>query len=154
MVTEENFCPSCGAPTAREKAIERERKAEEKNKKSTRKALCIIAGVVMIATCFLLAALAYLGFALWVVYALFFFIYLIAGAYGGTEQPFEWNFIDPRIFFLGTLIPILWIIPMAIVLFTKGAKGTKISKAFKICTLIFCSVPAGIILLFVKDDED
>lgn len=154
MLDEESFCPACGAPTASEIKREKQEKALIKRKKARNESLCVIAGVVMIATCLLLAVLAYLGFALWMVYVFFFFIFLIASAYGGNEQHFDWNFIDPRIFLLGSLIPILWIVPMAIVLFVKAAKGAKISMAFKICTLIFCSVPAGIILLFVKDEED
>ena len=48
-------------------------------------------------------------------------------------------------------IGLLWIIPMAIVYIIKFCKRSKISTGFKVCVLIFMSLPGGILLLCAKD---
>lgn len=46
-----------------------------------------------------------------------------------------------------TLIPLAWIIPMTVSLFNKSKTGEKVSTGFKVCTLLFVNVIAGILLL-------
>ncbi|MBQ9266080.1 MAG: zinc-ribbon domain-containing protein [Bacilli bacterium] len=45
------------------------------------------------------------------------------------------------------LIPLAWMIPMCIHVNEKLKTGEEISIGFKICTLLFCSTIAGILLL-------
>ena len=45
------------------------------------------------------------------------------------------------------LIPLAWCIPMTVSLFRKIKNGEPISTSFKICSLIFVSLAAGILLL-------
>ena len=52
-----------------------------------------------------------------------------------------------------SLIPLCWMIPMTVSLNNRIKNKEPISVAFKVCTLLFVSVIAGIILL-VGDDND
>ena len=49
------------------------------------------------------------------------------------------------------LIPLCWCIPMTVSLFKKIEKGEKCSTGFKVCTLLFVSMIAGILLLCDND---
>ena len=51
---------------------------------------------------------------------------------------------------IGSLITLAWTVPMTVHVFRKLDKGEPIGLAFKICTLIFVNIIAGILLL-VKD---
>lgn len=48
---------------------------------------------------------------------------------------------------LGFLIPLCWCIPMTVSYFNKVESGEKVSLGFKICTLLFVSPVAGILML-------
>ena len=49
------------------------------------------------------------------------------------------------------LIPLCWTLPMTIVYFSKTNSRQPISVGFKICTLLFVSLIAGILMLCDKD---
>lgn len=51
------------------------------------------------------------------------------------------------------IIPLCWTIPMTVYLWTSMRDGRKTGIAFQICTLIFVSLVAGILLL-VDGQED
>ncbi len=55
------------------------------------------------------------------------------------------------LFAMSSLVPLLWILPMTIVYISKTKKKEKLSTAFKVCTLIFASVVAGILMLCDND---
>ncbi len=50
-----------------------------------------------------------------------------------------------------TLIPLCWMIPMTVSLFNKAKTGEPITTGFKVCTLLFVSLVAGICLLCDND---
>lgn len=50
------------------------------------------------------------------------------------------------------LIPLAWCIPITISIKNKMDNGEPISTGLKVCTLIFVSVVAGILLLCLNDD--
>ncbi len=52
---------------------------------------------------------------------------------------------------LSYLIPLCWCIPMTVIAFKKLNKGERIGTGFKVCTLLFVSLIAGILLLCEKD---
>ena len=54
----------------------------------------------------------------------------------------------------GFLIPFCWTIPMTIHLLKKLEKNEPISIGFKVCTLLFCSLIAGIMLLCIDTKQD
>lgn len=45
------------------------------------------------------------------------------------------------------LIPLLWTIPMTITYFNKTTRGEPVTTGFKVCSLIFVSLVAGILML-------
>ena len=47
----------------------------------------------------------------------------------------------------GFFVPICWTLPMTLTLLKKLDRNEPIGMAFKICTLLFCSTIAGILLL-------
>ena len=49
------------------------------------------------------------------------------------------------------LIPLCWCLPMTIIYFGRVNRGEKISVAFKVCSLIFVNIIAGILMLCDKD---
>ena len=49
-------------------------------------------------------------------------------------------------------IPLAWCLPMTIYYLKAQERGEKVSTAFKICTLLFVSVVAGVLMLC--DDEN
>ena len=51
------------------------------------------------------------------------------------------------------IIPLLWMLPMTIVLCKKLNKNQKIGTAFKVFILLFLSTVAGILLLCRKGDK-
>ena len=51
------------------------------------------------------------------------------------------------------LIPLIWTIPMTVTYFNASKNGTPVSLGFKICTLIFVSQIAGILMLLEKDQK-
>ena len=53
---------------------------------------------------------------------------------------------------MGYTIPLAWCIPMTIIYFNKVKNGQHISTGFKVCTLIFVSTIAGILMLCDKDN--
>ena len=52
------------------------------------------------------------------------------------------------------IIPLCWMIPMTVSLNNKIKNKEPISVAFKVCTLLFLSFIAGIILLIGDDNDD
>lgn len=50
------------------------------------------------------------------------------------------------------IVYLLWPIPMTISLCIKIKKGKPISTSFKVCTLLFINILAGILLLCYKED--
>ncbi len=55
------------------------------------------------------------------------------------------------LFAMSSLVPLLWILPMTIVYITKTKKKEKVSTSFKVCSLIFASLFAGILMLCDND---
>lgn len=51
------------------------------------------------------------------------------------------------------LIPLAWMLPMTISLFGKAKRGQPISVGFKVCTLLFVNLIAGILLLAMPSDD-
>ncbi len=51
------------------------------------------------------------------------------------------------------LLPLAWCIPMTIIIFRKLKNNEPIGTALKVCTLIFVSLIAGIMLLCLKDNN-
>ena len=49
------------------------------------------------------------------------------------------------------VLPLAWCIPMIIVYFKKTKNGEPVSTAFKVCTLIFVNIWAGVFMLCDKD---
>ncbi len=49
------------------------------------------------------------------------------------------------------IIPLAWCIPMTVFTFRSFKSGEKLSKGFKICSLLFVSLVAGIIMLCSDD---
>ena len=49
------------------------------------------------------------------------------------------------------IIPLAWCIPMTVITFKKLNAGEKLSTGFKVCSLIFVSLVAGIIMLCSDD---
>lgn len=52
---------------------------------------------------------------------------------------------------LFTFIPLAWCLPMTIHYFGKVKRGERVGTGFKVCTLLFISVIAGICMLCDKD---
>lgn len=50
------------------------------------------------------------------------------------------------------LFPLCWVLPMTIVYFRRTSQGIPMSVAFKVCTLIFVNLIAGILMLCDNDD--
>ena len=153
MLDEELLCPSCGMLTQKGIEKEKEEKSVKQSKKSAREVKCLIAAILMFATCLLLITFSCLGFSFYLLYAYFYIFFAIFYALGGQNVPLDWLSPDNYMLFLVVLLPILWIVPMAVVLLVRSSKNKKIGVFFKICTLLFCSLPAGIILFFVKNEQ-
>ena len=51
-----------------------------------------------------------------------------------------------------TIIPLLWCIPMFISFFRRVKDGRRVGVGFKVCTLLFVSLIAGIIMLCRDED--
>jgi len=49
------------------------------------------------------------------------------------------------------LVPLAWCIPMTVVYFNKVNQGQKVGTAFKVCTLLFVNLIAGILMLCDND---
>lgn len=49
-------------------------------------------------------------------------------------------------------IPLIWILPMTIIAFKKMDNNQPLGIAFKICTILFVNIIAGILMLVLKDD--
>lgn len=49
------------------------------------------------------------------------------------------------------LIPLAWCLPMTIIYFGKIKRGESVSTGFKVCTLLFVDLIAGIVMLCDKD---
>ena len=56
------------------------------------------------------------------------------------------------VFALLSLVPLCWSIPMTVVTYRGFQKKTKLSIAFKVCTLIFVNIISGILLLCDQED--
>ena len=50
------------------------------------------------------------------------------------------------------IIPLCWMVPMTVHYFNITKRGEKASAGFAVCTLLFCSLIAGILML-VDDDR-
>lgn len=53
-----------------------------------------------------------------------------------------------------SIIPLAWCIPMTVHIFKKFKAKEPFSLGFKICTLLFLSMVAGILLLVMPEDEN
>ena len=51
------------------------------------------------------------------------------------------------------IIPLAWCIPMTVHCFTAFKKNEPLGTGFKVCTLLFVSVVAGICLLCMDDEQ-
>ena len=51
----------------------------------------------------------------------------------------------------GALIPLCWTLPMTIIYFNRTNAGLKVGTGFKVCTLLFVSLIAGILMLCEDD---
>ncbi len=51
------------------------------------------------------------------------------------------------------LIPLAWCIPMTVVIFRKLDAGEPVGTGMKVCTLLFVSLIAGVLLLCMEDRE-
>lgn len=51
------------------------------------------------------------------------------------------------------LIPLAWTIPMTVIIINRLKKHQPIGMAFKVCTLLFCSLVAGILLLCMDTEK-
>ena len=52
-----------------------------------------------------------------------------------------------------TLIPLIWCIPMTVSFFGKVRDRRKVGTGFKVCTLLFVNVVAGIVMLCRNEDK-
>jgi len=52
------------------------------------------------------------------------------------------------------LIPLLWCVPMTISAFKKMERGERIGTGFKVCTLLFVNLIAGILLVIRNEPQD
>lgn len=146
LMDEAVMCPGCGCAVENIKA-----------KQSAKETLRLIAYIFMLLSC---VGCAFAGF-----------IYLIGGACttavlaSGTisgsisgvpsspSLPAEAVIFGPMFIVLGVvcLVPLSWIIPMTKKLSSARKNNTKLTTAFKICTLIFVNFIAGILLLCDED---
>lgn len=55
------------------------------------------------------------------------------------------------IYFFACLIPLCWTIPMTVSYFSKTKKGESVSTGFKVCSLLFVNLIAGICMLCDND---
>lgn len=55
---------------------------------------------------------------------------------------------------IGSFIPLIWSIPMTISFKRKLRDGEYVSTAFKVCTLLFVSLVAGILMLCMSNDDN
>lgn len=51
------------------------------------------------------------------------------------------------------ILPLAWCIPMTVSYFNKVKNNQPISTGFKVCSLLFVSTVAGILMLCDKDDQ-
>ena len=93
-----------------------------------------------------------LGFAAWIL----MIVSIVATVLSSIGMFFFYLDIDPDISFaifilISNLVPLAWIIPMTVSLKRKVKYDLYISKAFKVCTLLFVNILAGIFLLCTKE---
>lgn len=50
------------------------------------------------------------------------------------------------------LVPLIWMLPLMLSVYRKINNNEYMSKAYKICVLIFLSIPTGVMLLLIKDE--
>ena len=50
------------------------------------------------------------------------------------------------------MIPLIWMLPLMLSVYRKINNNEYMSKAYKICVLIFLSIPTGVMLLLIKDE--
>ena len=50
-------------------------------------------------------------------------------------------------------IPLIWMLPMTIIAFKRFKEGKPLGTAFKVLTLLFVSLIAGICMLCLKNDK-
>ena len=51
-------------------------------------------------------------------------------------------------------IPLIWMLPMTIIAFKKFKDGKPLGTAFKVLTLLFVNVIAGVLMLCLKGDKE
>lgn len=120
------YCSKCGAELLDEAVICPSCGCSTEEKKHGNTTLLKIAFVLMILTCVSLIANA-------------------VSAYGEEQEIF---LISVAV----AIVYLLWSIPMTISLGIKIKKGKSISTSFKVCTLLFVNILAGILLLCYKED--
>jgi len=131
-----DFCVNCGCRATPEPSNQ----AKSVNKD---KILTMIAQVFMVMTCAEVGiiALVFIGLANLVgmvsVYSaeFFFVIFFITLAFV-------------------SLVPLAWCIPMTVYLFKSAKENKPVSMTYKICTLIFVNIVAGILLLCRKESDE
>lgn len=127
---EAKFCSACGKPTSAGEFFsvvyhQEAPKAPSSNANTLGK----------VAFAFMIVTIAILGF-----YA--FYVLMFAGQfYALTGMLITWPAI------IGMLIPLAWIIPMAVHLKRKINANQPIGTGFKVCTLLFVNLISGILLL-------
>ena len=113
-------CPKCGCPLKTHQVIN----------SNTNNGLQIAAKVFMIISCVLLGVCFF-----WNLLAILFF--------ATTTLEIVYCFQIS----LAYLIPLAWVIPMTIYYFNATAGGKRVRVGFKVCTLLFVSIVAGILML-------
>lgn len=89
-----------------------------------------------------------------VIYAFYALLPLIGGMPDGvTPEQWELTKIAAISGFISALVPLAWAIPMTVVIFRKLRNYERIGMGMKVCTLIFVSLVAGILLLCMNDNN-
>ena len=114
------ICPNCGVPTDKYYAG---------NKKSDNKGLQTAAKVFLIISCIGIGLLFLIGF----------IAFMAVGMFFGAGAIVCVSFLY--------LIPLAWCLPMTIHYFKATKNNEKVGTGFKVCTLLFVNLIAGILML-------
>ncbi len=128
MLEEAVICPSCGC-AATEANTQKPTKANGTGLKTAAKVFMVIPCAVW-ALIFVIFTFASVGSCLAVGGAVHFTVLLVSLIYA---------------------IPLAWCLPMTIIYFRKCNNGENVGTGFKICSLLFVSLLAGIFMLCDKD---
>lgn len=120
-----NFCPVCGEPTEAPEELSCTNDTAITANRQPVKGVGVITAF-MIISCIIDALMIFVG------------ISMISAGISGTM-------------FIGGILPLLWKIPMTVHFYGYATNSKKLSTAFKVCTLIFVSGIAGIIMLCYQE---